>query len=154
RDDTLTYLPSLLQNLGIDPESQALVFSKTSFQSTKISPQNPRAVYFTNDAAIGFVRGTEIIEVAAVDNHQGVQFYTLSQKKSDQPKFEHRDVCIQCHQGPATSGVPGIFIGSAIPNQAGNITPEGAIITDHRTKFEERWGGWFITARAGQVKDR
>jgi hypothetical protein len=50
--------------------------------------------------------------------------------------------------------VPGIFIGSAIPNQAGNIAPEGAIITDHRTKFEDRWGGWFITAKSGQVKDR
>ncbi len=154
RDEKLTYLPSLLENLGISPESQALVFSKTSFQSTKISPQNPRAVYFADDAAVGFVRGTDLIEIAATDNRQGIQFYTLTQKPSEKPRFEHRDVCIQCHQGPATSGVPGIFIGSAIPNQAGNIAPEGAIITDHRTKFEDRWGGWFITAKSGQVKDR
>src|SRR5216683_2157367 len=40
RDETLSYLPSLLENLGISPESQALVFSKTSFQAAKISPQN------------------------------------------------------------------------------------------------------------------
>jgi hypothetical protein len=154
RDEKLTYLPGLLENFGISPESQALVFSKTSFQSTKISPQNPRAVYFTDDVAVGFVRGTDLIEIAATDNRQGVQFYTLTQKQSEKPRFEHRDVCIQCHQGPATSGIPGIFIGSAIPNQAGNIAPEGAIITDHRTKFEDRWGGWFITAKSGQVKDR
>ena len=154
RDDTLTYLPSLLENLGISPESQALVFSKTSFQSSKISPQNPRAVYFTDDVAVAFVRGTEIIEIAAVDNHQGIQFYTLGQKQSEKPRFQRRDVCIQCHQGPATSGIAGLFIGSAIPNQAGNITPEGAIITDHRTKFEERWGGWYMTAKRGQQKDR
>ena len=153
-DSNLTYLPSLLENLGISPESQALVFSKTSFQSTKISPQNPRAVYFTDDVAVAFVRGTDIIEVAAVDNHQGIQFYTLTQHAAEKPRFQRKDVCIQCHQGPATSGIAGIFIGSAIPNQAGNIAPEGAIITDHRTKFEERWGGWYMTVRRGQQKDR
>ena len=154
QDANLTYLPSLLENLGITPESQALVFSKTSFQSTKISPQNPRAVYFTDDVAVAWVRGTEIIEIAAVDNRQGIQFYTLGQHPTEKPRFQRRDVCIQCHQGPATSGIAGLFIGSAIPNQAGNITPEGAIITDHRTKFEDRWGGWYITARRGQQKDR
>ena len=154
RDANLTYLPSLLENLGISPESQALVFSKTSFQASKISPQNPRAVYFTDDVAVAFVRGTDIIEIAAVDNHQGIQFYTLSQQPSDRLRFQRRDICIQCHQGPATSGIAGIFIGSAIPNQVGTIAPEGAIITDHRTKFEERWGGWYMTARRGQQKDR
>ncbi len=154
RDANLTYLPSLLENLGISPESQALVFSKTSFQASKISPQNPRALYFTDDVAVAFVRGTDIIEIAAVDNHQGIQFYTLSQQPSDRLRFQRRDICIQCHQGPATSGIAGIFIGSAIPNQVGTIAPEGAIITDHRTKFEERWGGWYMTARRGQQKDR
>ena len=154
RDANLTYLPSLLENLGISPESQALVFSRTSFQAPKISPQNPRAVYFTDDVAVAFVRGTDIIEIAAVDNHQGIQFYTLSQQPSDRLRFQRRDICIQCHQGPATSGIAGIFIGSAIPNQVGTIAPEGAIITDHRTKFEERWGGWYMTARRGQQKDR
>src|SRR5215475_12038144 len=35
------YLPSLLANLNINPDSQMLVFSKTSFQGPKISPQKP-----------------------------------------------------------------------------------------------------------------
>src|SRR3989442_108630 len=55
----LGYLPSLLQALGINPDSQALVFSKTSFQSPKISPRRPRAVYFSDDAAVGFVQDGE-----------------------------------------------------------------------------------------------
>src|SRR5580693_8126966 len=46
RPDPLGYLPSLLEHFGIPVDSQALVFSKTSFQATKISPTNPRAIYF------------------------------------------------------------------------------------------------------------
>src|SRR5689334_10347206 len=40
------YLPSLLANLGIHTDSQALVFSKTGLQATKTSPRSPRAIYF------------------------------------------------------------------------------------------------------------
>jgi len=40
------YLPSLLDLLGIDVDSQVLVFSKTSFQHTLIDPTHPRALYF------------------------------------------------------------------------------------------------------------
>jgi hypothetical protein len=40
------YLKSLLRALGIAVNSQTLVFSKTSFQYPKISPERPRAPYF------------------------------------------------------------------------------------------------------------
>src|SRR5690349_6672361 len=40
------YLPGLLQALGINQDSQTLVFSKTSFQAARIEPRNPRALYF------------------------------------------------------------------------------------------------------------
>jgi len=30
----------------------------------------------------------------------------------------------------------------------------GAIITDHRTAFEDRWGGWYVTSRQGEQRDR
>src|SRR5262249_48949321 len=42
------YLPSLLKHLDINIDSQILVFSKTSFQLTKISPRTPRAIYFND----------------------------------------------------------------------------------------------------------
>src|SRR5271168_1223939 len=64
------YLSSLLQHLGVNVDSQALVFSKTSFQSQKISPRNPRAVYFADDIAVGYVRGGELLELAATDPRQ------------------------------------------------------------------------------------
>ena len=39
------YLPSLLKHLDLNIDSQLLVFSKTSFQLTRISPKTPRALF-------------------------------------------------------------------------------------------------------------
>src|SRR5580700_9136867 len=41
RDDGFGYLASLLERFGITVDSQALVFSKTSFQGALVSPRNP-----------------------------------------------------------------------------------------------------------------
>jgi len=147
------YLPSLLEQLGIRIDSQALVFSKTSFQASKISPRNPRAIYFTDDAAVGWVRGSDSLEVAATDPRRGTIFYTLS-AVDGAARFTRQDVCLKCHQGPATLGVPGIFVGSVYPSSSGMPDRLGAIITDHRTAFEDRWGGWYVTAAHGEQRDR
>jgi hypothetical protein len=149
RPDRLGYLPSILELLGIPVDSQALVFSKTSFQAPKISPANPRAIYFTDDVAIAYVRGGDGLEVAATDPKLGTILYSFNDGK-----FTRRDVCLKCHQGPATFGVPGIFIGSVFPSPTGAPAKEGAIITDHRTAFEDRWGGWYVNARHGEQRDR
>lgn len=154
REDGLGYLPSLLEQLGVNADSQALVFSKTSFQAGKISPRNPRAIYFNDDVAVGWVRGGDGLEIAALDPKQGIIFYTLGAHKSDQPRLARQSVCLRCHQGPATSGVPGIFIGSVYPNSAGDPYRLGAIVTDHRTSFQDRWGGWYVNAAHGEQRDR
>ena len=154
RDGGLGYLPSLLEHLGVNPDSQALVFSKTSFQAGKISPRNPRAIYFNDDVAVGWVRGGDGFEIAALDPKQGIIFYTLDIHQSDRPRLARQSVCLRCHQGPATSGVPGIFIGSVYPNSAGDPYREGAIVTDHRTSFQDRWGGWYVNAAHGEQRDR
>jgi hypothetical protein len=151
REGGLGFLPGLLEALGVNPDSQALVFSKTSFQASKISPRNPRAIYFSDNVAVGFVPGGEELEVAALDPKQGIVFYTLDARK---PEFTRRDTCLQCHQGPATMGVPGIFVGSVFPNSAGSPSASGAIITDHRTPFADRWGGWYVNSKRGEQKDR
>ncbi len=150
RPGPLSYLPALLEALRINPDSQALVFSKTSFQSQKISPRNPRAIYFSDNVAVGYVPGGEGMELASLDPQQGIIFYTLS----SQGQFTRRDVCLKCHQGPATLGVPGIFIGSVFPNPMGSPSRTAAIITDHRTPFADRWGGWFVDAVRGEQPDR
>ena len=142
-------LPALLGRLGIAADSQALVFSKTSFQAARISPRNPRAIYFTDDAAVGWVRGSASMEVAAVDPRQGVIFYTF-----EGGHFERQEVCLHCHQGAATMGVPGMFVGSVFPDISGMPDRSGAIITDHRTPFADRWGGWYVNAAHGEQPDR
>ena len=154
RSDASGYLASLLRQLGINVDSQALVFSKTSFQAPTISPSNPRAIYFTDDVAAGYVRGGEGLEVAATDPRQGVVFYTFNVDKSGAPALTRRDVCLKCHQGPATLGVPGIFVGSVFPSPLGVPQRDGAIITDQRTEFKDRWGGWYVNARRGEEPDR
>jgi hypothetical protein len=154
----LGYLPSLLDRLGINADSQALVFSKTSFQATRISPRNPRAIYFNDDVAVGWVRGSDTMEVAAVDPKQGVVFYALDRRADAngdaKPQFSRNEMCLHCHHNAATLGVPGIFIGSVYPDSGGNPDRGGAIITDHRTPFADRWGGWYVTATRGEQRDR
>lgn len=142
-------LAGLLARLNIPPDSQMLVFSKTSFQAAKISPRNPRAIYFNDDAMVAWIRGADSMEVAAVDPRQGVMFYSF-----DGQRFERREVCLKCHQGAATMGVPGIFVGSVFPDASGMPDRTEAIITDHRTPFADRWGGWYVNALSGEQPDR
>ena len=151
-EDPLGYLPSLLERLDVRRDTQALVFSKTSFQATEIAPDNPRAVYFNDDVAVAYVRGSDMVEIAAVDPDVGPIFYTANIRTFD--GFQRRQVCLKCHLGPATSGVPGLFVGSVFPGPTGKPARVDAIITDHRTAHEERWGGWYVNATRGQQVDR
>jgi hypothetical protein len=149
------YLAGLLKQLGINVDSQMLVFSKTSFQAPKISPSNPRAIYFNDSVAVGYVRGSHQLELAALDPELGPVFYEVTFDESGKPKLDRNPVCLQCHQGPNTSGVPGLYIGSVIPNPSGTpFRGDSAIITDHRSEFKERWGGWYVTAKRGEQPDR
>src|SRR5262249_42457007 len=61
------YLPSLLKQLDINTDSQVLVFSKTSIQTAHISPRTPRAIYFNDEVAVGYVQGGDVLEISAVD---------------------------------------------------------------------------------------
>jgi len=147
-----SYLPAVLKQLGINIDSQVLVFSKTSFQSTKITPRTPRALYFNDDAAIGFVQDGEVLEAVGLDPQQGDNFYTLGFEKDEHPEFARRDVCLQCHQGLSTLGVPGILVSSVYPASDGMPAFRGqAMITDHRSSFDQRWGGWYVTGTHGSM---
>ncbi len=138
------YLQSVLEALQVPVESQVLVFSKTSFQASRIGPKNPRAIYFGDTLSAGWVRGGEVLEFVAQDPRQGSVFYTMSQT-SDKPLFERNDACVSCHASEATHFVPGMFIGSVFPGVDGTTMYGPAYTTDHRTPFEIRWGGWFVT---------
>jgi len=146
----LGYLPSVLESLKVNPDSQMLVFSKTSFQAAKISPRNPRELFFNDDVMVGNVRGGDVLEFAALDPKQGYIFYTLDVQKMDTPRFVRRDSCLQCHQGPATLGIPGIMVGSVYPDSSGMPSSRmGNPVTDDRTPIQDRWGGWYVTGQHG-----
>jgi len=148
QDDVFGALPSLLQLLDVRQDSQMLVFTKTSFQSPRIFPRNPRAIFFNDEVTVGWVRGG-LIELAAIDPNIGAVFYLFEDNK-----LTRREDCLVCHQGPATLGVPGLFVGSSHPFADGKIGRQGAVVTDHRTKFEERWGGWYVTGTHGEQRHR
>lgn len=144
------YLESVLNALSVPVESQVLVFSKTSFQAPRIAPRLPRALYFNDDVSVGWVRGGDVLELAAVDPRQGVIFYTLDQDPTGKPRFERRDTCLQCHQSGATEGVPGLMVRSVFPEPSG--MPQfhaGTFVTDHRSPLKERWGGWYVSGTHG-----
>jgi hypothetical protein len=147
----LGYLPALLKTLDINIDSQVLVFSRTSIQTQHISPRTPRAIYFNDDTAVGFVQNGDVLELSGIDPKQGAVFYSLDTEKSDKPEFARRDECLRCHQGAPTMGIPGLMVSSVHPvdDPEARESHGSAFITDGRTSFEERWGGWYVTGTHG-----
>ena len=139
------YLESLLKALDVPVSSQVLVFSKTSFQAPRIGPSNPRAIFFNDTVSVGWVRTGPVLELVAQDPRQGAIFYTLSQDTSGTPQIERNDTCTMCHVADATHNVPGMLVGSVFPGVDGTTLYGPAYTTDHRSPFELRWGGWFVT---------
>ena len=81
------YLKSVLALLKVPVESQTLVFSKTSFQYPKISPEHPRALYYNDDVYVGAVHQGNAIEIVSFDPKQGAIFYLVDEPKVDKPVF-------------------------------------------------------------------
>jgi hypothetical protein len=139
------YLQSLLTALDVPVASQMLVFSKTSFQAPRINGSNPRSIFFNDTVSVGWVRGGPVLEIVTQDPNEGSIFYTLSQDTSAAPRLERNDTCISCHLADATQNVPGMLVGSVFPGPDGTTLYGPAYTTDHRSPFEIRWGGWFVT---------
>jgi hypothetical protein len=142
------YLRSVLDALQVPVESQTLVFSQTSFQGPKINIHNPRALYFNDTVSVGWVRGGDILEVAALDPRQGVIFYAIEQKPVARPQLKRDDQCLACHLSWDTLGVPGLTLHSVHPLPDENSYVNG-YTTNHASPIEERWGGWFVTGNHG-----
>jgi hypothetical protein len=146
------YLKSVLQTLDIPISSQTLVFSKTSFQFRKISPQSPRALYFNDDVYVGQVHEGKALEIVSFDPMQGAIFYLLDEQQSGQPVFQRAELdCTQCHVAAYTRGVPGVLLRSIYPNPSGTqATHSASFITGQDSPLKERWGGWYVTGTLGR----
>lgn len=145
------YLSSMLKLLNVPVSSQGLVFSKTSFQLFRISPKNPRAIYFNDDVYVGWVRGGDFVELSAADPTLGGVFYMLEQTKTDKPRIIRNNECLQCHASGTTRNVPGHIVRSVFPDDRGYpIAQLGSRVIGHTNPLKERWGGWFVTGTHGK----
>ncbi len=155
-DDKHGWLPSVLENLKVPLSSQTMVFSKTSLQFSRITPRRPRALYYNDNVYIGAVQYGEVVEVSAVDAKQGAIFYTLPQKKTAKPRFvRDKGQCLSCHQNRSTQDVPGYLMRSVYPGADGNpVFSLGTTTTDQTTDYRQRYGGWYVTGKHGELRHR
>jgi len=152
------YVPGLLQALHIPRNSQLLVFSASSLQFDRIGPKTPRALYYQDDVALGTVLDGRLIEVMAADRDTGVAFYTIDTARADKPRFERRtSECMICH-GFASRWASGMMVANMDTGPDGkplNLDPAHIFrLTDDRTPFEERYGGWYVTGQTGAMRHR
>jgi hypothetical protein len=150
-DETSGYLRGVLDALGVPVSSQMMVFSHTSFQAPLLRIDNPRAVYFNDTVAVGFVRGGQILEVSAHDPAQGVIFYEVQQSSAVPPRFRRNNQCLACHLSWETLGVPGLMVQSVHPLPDENSYVNG-YTTIHGSPLEQRWGGWWVTGNHGGAR--
>jgi hypothetical protein len=156
------YFDSLLAALNIDPHSQVLVFSKTSLQYQLIDASTPRAIYFNDDTYIGWVQGSNIVEVMTLDAKLGMVFYVFNNISKDTPNHDNgerltferqQQRCLVCHDsnGAASGGVPLLLARSSLYNlrDISVLDLSGTDNTNDKTPLEQRWGGWYVSGRHG-----
>jgi hypothetical protein len=148
------FLRSALEALQIPVDSQLLVFSRASLQGRQINDQNPRALFFNERVALGWVRGGAVIEVAAHDESAGVVFYTLEQRAdatTSPPQFRRAFQCLGCHMAGDTLGVPGLLMFSTTrPGQSPGFDLPRRV--DQNDSLQRRFGGWFVTGSTGSAQ--
>ncbi len=156
-DSVTGWLPSVLATLDIPVSSQALVFSATSLQATRIAPWVPRAIYFNDDVYVGYVAedvipmDERILEIASIDPDDGGVFYFLSQDPEQPPRFVREgQTCLQCHEAGITEDVPGVMVRSVLTDRNGYpIHPLQDAATTDRTPMDRRFAGWYVTGTGG-----
>jgi hypothetical protein len=146
-----SYLKSVLDHLKISVSSQTLVFSKTSFQYKKITPQTPRALYFNADVYVGKVHDGKAIEIISFDARQGAIFYLLDEHQVERPTFQRAELdCTVCHVAAGTRNVPGVLIRSIFTTPTGTqVDRTPAYFTGNQSPLSERFGGWYVTGTHG-----
>ncbi len=140
------YLGAVLEALQVPVSSQMLAFAETSLQASLIRRHNPRAVYYNDVVSVAWIRGSDLLELAAQDPAQGVVLYTLTQAPAGAPRFARNDTCLACHLSWDTLAVPGYVLQTVFPRTNDREYADGGFV-DHRLPIEERWGGWFVTGR-------
>jgi len=151
------FISGLLRELKVPVESQMLVFSKTSLQRQRISPDHPRALYFSDECYVGWVPGG-LIEVTTIDPKLGPIFYQVDPgdvRKDAAKGFKRDNDCLRCHGGTFVRDIPGLFVRSLHTDISGEMLLQGgSSVVDFRTPFTNRWGGWYVTGKHGNTIHR
>jgi len=148
--DPLGRLRFVLKTLDIPEESQVLVFSKTSKQNDRITPITPRAIYFNENAYVGYVPGGHI-EVISHDKKLGPVFYLITNGPTQEKVHITRESneCFSCHGTARTENVPGVLVRSVYPDESGfPMLEHGSFLIDHTSPISERWGGYYVTGKS------
>ena len=146
----------VLRELGISPESQAVVFSRTSLQGGLIRPAHPRALYFSDSVYLGWIPGG-LVEAVAIDPALGPVFYSFDPQdaRDGRRTFVRETSCLRCHAGTAVNNLPGLLALSGATGSDGEpLAEKQAELADDSTPFERRWGGWYVTGYAGRQNHR
>ena len=145
------FLQSALDLLQIPADSQLLVFSRASLQGKLIDEKSPRALYFNDRVALGWVRDAPLLEIAVHDETAGVVFYTIDQGEGGRARrFIRAFECLGCHRAGDTFGVPGFLMFST--TRATQLQTSGVPRPiDHTDPLSRRFGGWFVTGSVGSV---
>ncbi len=145
------YAPDLLKRLKLEEDTQVLVFSKTSLQQGFIGPATPRSIFFNDTVSLGYIPGAPLIEMWAVGRDGAVRFYTVKNTRAaDARPQPEEDRCKSCHAGlhPAAPGP----LTMSVSTQPDGIVSRYDRFTDGRTPIAERWGGWYVTGRHGDMR--
>ena len=145
-DGKTGYLKSVLDLLKIPVESQVLVYTQTSQQSSHITMTNPRAIYFNDEVSVGYIRGAGLLEIVAQDAALGSIFYVVHQDAGAAKRFGRESQCLRCHLSWDTLGVPGLSVLSTMPRKSERDYANGFFV-DHYRQIQERWGGWYVTGK-------
>lgn len=145
-DEKTGYLKSVLDLLKIPVESQVLVYTQTSQQSSHITMTNPRAIYFNDEVSVGYIRGAGLLEIVAQDAKLGSIFYVIHQDAGAARRFGRESQCLRCHLSWDTLGVPGLSVLSTMPRKSERDYANGFFV-DHYRQIQERWGGWYVTGK-------
>lgn len=142
------FVRGLLEALDIPESSQMLVFSTTSLQLSRITPTNPRALYFNDEIYVGYIPGGRL-ELAALDAELGAVFYIFDVPRGEDPiRVERATRCMNCHAGEDTGHVPGLLVKSVVPGPSGGSLDAFRLgRSGHDIPWEERFGGWYLTGQ-------
>ena len=147
------FLIALLKELDVPASSQLWVFSGTSLQSGRISPRNPRAIYFNEEIYVGYVPGGQM-EIASLDPERGTVFYIFDiPRNGETMRFQRSEKCMNCHAGDAQFKVPGLAVESVIPGpNTGSLDAYRRGESGHTIPLELRFGGWHVTGAPASLK--